>query len=147
MIIAANKMDIPEAMENFNKIKSVYEAKGFKVFPVSAASNDGLDELISASANILRDYPNDIVFEEDFDEYDIYEDISETENQPFTVEKAGERYYVVSGVGVEKMIGYTNIETEKGFAFFQKYLREKGIIEKLEESGINEGDKIGRAHV
>ena len=142
MIIAANKMDIPEAMENFNKIKSVYEAKGFKVFPVSAASNDGLDELISASANILRDYPNDIVFEEDFDEYDIYEDISETENQPFTVEKAGERYYVVSGVGVEKMIGYTNIETEKGFAFFQKYLREKGIIEKLEESGINEGDTV-----
>ena len=142
MIIAANKMDIPEAMENFNKIKSVYEAKGFKVFPVSAASNDGLDELISASANILRDYPNDIVFEEDFDEYDIYEDISETENQPFTVEKAGERYYVVSGVGVEKKIGYTNIETEKGFAFFQKYLREKGIIEKLEESGINEGDTV-----
>lgn len=58
------------------------------------------------------------------------------------MEKAGERYYVVSGVGVEKMIGYTNIDTEKGFAFFQKYLREKGIIEKLEESGINEGDTV-----
>ncbi len=142
MIIAANKMDIPEAAENLKKIKSVYEAKGFKVFPISAASNDGLDELIYASADILRDYPDDIVFEEDFDEYDLYEDMSETENQPFTVEKAGERYYVVCGVGVEKMIGYTNIDTEKGFAFFQKYLREKGIIDKLEESGINEGDTV-----
>ena len=45
-------------------------------------------------------------------------------------------------VGVEKMMGYTNIDTEKGFAFFQKYLREKGIIEALEEKGIEEGDTV-----
>ena len=40
------------------------------------------------------------------------------------------------------MIGYTNIDTEKGFAFFQRYLREKGIIEALEEKGISEGDTV-----
>ena len=51
-------------------------------------------------------------------------------------------YYVVTGVGVEKMMGYTNLETEKGFAFFQKYLREKGIIAALDEKGIKEGDTV-----
>ena len=49
---------------------------------------------------------------------------------------------VVEGVGVEKMIGYTNIDTEKGFAFFQRYLRDKGIIDALKEKGINEGDTV-----
>ena len=49
---------------------------------------------------------------------------------------------MVTGVGVEKMIGYPDIDTEKGFAFFQKYLKEKGIIEALEEKGIKEGDTV-----
>ena len=49
---------------------------------------------------------------------------------------------MVTGTGVEKMIGYTNIDTEKGFAFFQKYLKEKGIIEALEQKGIQEGDTV-----
>ena len=40
------------------------------------------------------------------------------------------------------MIGYTNIDTEKGFAYFQKYLRDKGIIKALEDKGINEGDTV-----
>ncbi len=139
MVIAANKMDIPEAKENFEKIKEIYEAKGIKVFPISAATNSGLDELLSSVADILKDYPDDIVFEEDYDEFVDY---TEPDNEPFTVEQLSEKYFVVEGVGVEKMIGYTNIDTEKGFAFFQKYLREKGIIDKLEEKGINEGDTV-----
>ena len=57
-------------------------------------------------------------------------------NATFTVRR------IASGVGVEKMMGYTNIDTEKGFAFFQKYLREKGIIAALEEKGIKEGDTV-----
>lgn len=138
MVIACNKMDIPEASENYEKIKAEYEPKGIKVFPISAASNKGLDDLLQAVADILRDYPEDIVFQEDFEEF--VED--KIENEPFTIYQPYEGYYVVEGVGVEKMIGYTNIDTEKGFAFFQKYLRDKGIIKALEEKGINEGDTV-----
>jgi len=141
MVIAANKMDIPEAAENFENIKKVYEPKGFLVFPISAATNKGLDELLSAVADILKDYPKDILFEEDYEEY-IDVDYEKADNEPFTIDKIGDNYYVVEGVGVEKMIGYTNIDTEKGFAFFQKYLRDKGIIDKLEEVGVNEGDTV-----
>jgi len=137
-IIAANKTDIPEAMENVERLKAHFEPLGYEVYPISAASNKGLDAIIEAASRKLKDYPADIVFEEDFDEYVE----PEVDSEPFTIEVFDGNYYVVTGVGVEKMIGYTNIDTEKGFAFFQKYLREKGIIDALEEKGIKEGDSV-----
>lgn len=136
-IIAANKTDIPGSEENVERLKEAYEKEGFEVFPISAATNKGLDELLTKVAEILKNYPEDIVFEEEYEEYDEVA----VDQEPFTIEIEDE-VYVVRGVGVEKMIGYTNIDTEKGFAFFQRYLKEKGIIEALEEKGIQEGDTV-----
>ena len=137
-VIAANKTDIPGSEENVARLKEAYEPQGFKVFPISAATNKGLDELLTEVGRILREYPEDIVFEEEYEEYDEVK----VDQEPFTIEEVEDGYFVVTGVGVEKMIGYTNIDTEKGFAFFQKYLKEKGIIEALEEKGIKEGDTV-----
>lgn len=136
-VIAANKTDIPGSEENMERLKEAYEKEGFEVFPISAATNKGLDELLTKVAEILKNYPEDIVFEEEYEEYDEVA----VDQEPFTIEVEDE-VYVVRGVGVEKMIGYTNIDTEKGFAFFQRYLKEKGIIEALEEKGIQEGDTV-----
>lgn len=136
-VIAANKTDIPGSEENVERLKEAYEKEGFEVFPISAATNKGLDELLTKVAEILKNYPEDIVFEEEYEEYDEVA----VDQESFTIEVEDE-VYVVRGVGVEKMIGYTNIDTEKGFAFFQRYLKEKGIIEALEEKGIQEGDTV-----
>ena len=136
-VIAANKTDIPGSEENVERLKEAYEKESFEVFPISAATNKGLDELLTKVAEILKNYPEDIVFEEEYEEYDEVA----VDQEPFTIEVEDE-VYVVRGVGVEKMIGYTNIDTEKGFAFFQRYLKEKGIIEALEEKGIQEGDTV-----
>ena len=102
------------------RLKEAYEKEGFEVFPISAATNKGLDELLTKVAEILKNYPEDIVFEEEYEEYDEVA----VDQEPFTIE-VEDGVYVVRGVGVEKMIGYTNIDTEKGFAFFQRYLKEK----------------------
>ena len=64
------------------------------------------------------------------------------DQEPFTIEEVEDGYFVDYRCRRRKMIGYTNIDTEKGFAFFQKYLKEKGIIEALEEKGIEEGDTV-----
>ena len=136
-VIAANKTDIPGSEENVERLKEAYEKEGFAVFPISAATNKGLDELLTKVAEILKNYPEDIVFEEEYEEYDEVA----VDQEPFTID-IEDGVYVVKGVGVEKMIGYTNIDTEKGFAFFQRYLKEKGIIEALEEKGIGEGDTV-----
>ncbi|WP_317854360.1 GTPase ObgE [Chakrabartyella piscis] len=137
-VIAANKTDIPEAAENVARLQEVYGKEGYQVFPISAATNQGLDDLLMEVGKILQNYPEDIIFEEEYEEYD---EVS-VDREPFVIEEVEDGYYVVTGIGVEKMIGYTNIETEKGFAFFQKYLKEKGIIEALEEKGIEQGDTV-----
>ena len=133
-VIACNKMDIAESNENVEKIRKVYE----HVFPISAATGAGISDLLTCIANILKDYPEDIIFEEDYEEY--YEMPQEQES--FTINITPDGVYIVEGVGVEKMVGYTDLNTEKGFAFFQKYLRDKGIIDALEEKGIQDGDTV-----
>ncbi len=137
-VIAANKMDIPESQDNLEKIKAKYEKEGISVFPISAASNQGIDELLHHVAKLLENSPDIVIFESDYDEYIE----TEIDTEPFTVEKIDEHTFDVKGIGIEKMLGYTNIDTEKGFAFFQKYLREKGIIAKLEELDIVDGDTV-----
>ncbi len=137
-VIACNKMDIPEAQENFEKIKAEFEPQGYKVFPISAAGNQGLDDLIAEVSNIVKNYPEDVIFEEDFEEF-VEEEIVKTR---FTIEVDDEGTYVVEGNGVERMLGFTNLDTEKGYAYFQKYMRDTGIIDALEEKGIQEGDTV-----
>ncbi len=137
VVIACNKMDIETAQENYLKIKEKYEKLGIKVYPISAASNQGLDELLKEVAFILKDYPEDIIFNDDFEEYIEEVDVE----APFTIYEI-EDGFGVEGKGLEKMLANTNLEVEKGYAFFQKYLRDRGIIEALEEKGINEGDTV-----
>ena len=64
-------------------------------------------------------------------------------NEPFTVsydEAANE--YVLEGPRIEKMLGYTNLDSERGFVFFQNFLKENGILEQLEALGIEDGDTV-----
>lgn len=55
---------------------------------------------------------------------------------------AADGAYEISGPKIEKMLGYTNMDSEKGFAFFQRFLREQGIIKELENMGIEDGDTV-----
>ena len=138
-IIVANKIDVMENENNLNLLKETYETKGIKVIPISAATQKGLKDLLIEISKILDQVDEEPVkFEEDFDYFEEPEEIKE----PFTIKKISSSYYVVEETGVEKVIGYTNFESEKGFAFFQKYLRDKGIIDALEKAGIQEGDTV-----
>ena len=60
---------------------------------------------------------------------------------PYTV-TVEDGMYVVEGPKIEKMLGYTNLDSEKGFAFFNKFLKDTGILEELEAAGIQEGDTV-----
>jgi GTP-binding protein len=87
---------------------------------------------------VLANYPKGIVFEPD------YESFFEPEKAEAGIEVSFVRdgYFRVEGPGIERILGYTNMADEKGFAFFQRFMREKGIIAKLEELGIREGDTV-----
>lgn len=97
-----------------------------------------MKELLYYVSDQLKDLDQKpVVFEQEYfpEEELIYEDL------PYTVEKEDE-VYVVEGPKIEKMLGYTNLDSEKGFAFFQKFLKDTGILDELEAAGIEEGDTV-----
>lgn len=140
-VIAANKIDAiySEDEDPVQKLKDEFEPKGIRVFPISAVSGKGLKELLYYVNELLSTVDSaPVVFEQEyFPEFAAFDD------EPYTVvhdEEADE--FVVEGPKIEKMLGYTNIDSEKGFLFFQRFLKEQGILEKLEEAGIEEGDTV-----
>ena len=141
-VIAANKIDmIFEGDEDpVEKIRKEFEPKGIKVYPISAISGEGVRTLLYDVNNMLEKLEQKpIVFEQEFfPEYEMG-----ASDEPFTVTYDEEEdEYVVEGPRIEKMLGYTNLESEKGFVFFQKFLKENEILDKLEELGIEEGSTV-----
>ena len=140
-VIAANKTDLiyPEGEDPVERLKKEFEPQGIRVFPISGVTGAGIEELlyyVSQSLEKLNEEP--IVFQQEF----FPEDELVIADLPYTVEKDDEGVYVVEGPKIEKMLGYTNLDSEKGFAFFQKFLKDTGILDELEAAGIQEGDTV-----
>ena len=143
-VIAANKVDAiyddGSGVDPVQKIRDEFEPKGIKVFPISAVSGEGMKELLYYVNGLLAEINEPpTVFEPEFNpDTEIV-----TGNEPYTVEyNAKDNEYVVEGPRIEKMLGYTNLESEKGFKFFQHFLEDNGILDELEALGIQEGDTV-----
>lgn len=139
-VIAANKMDVcmEGSEEIIEKLRKEFEPKGIEVFSISAVSGQGVKELLYHVQELLKTCPEEVtVYEPEFDPA-----LRFFSEEPFTVEVNEEGEYVVEGPRIEKMLGYTNIDSEKGFLFFQRFLKEQGILKQLEELGIEEGDTV-----
>lgn len=142
-VIAANKIDAiyddgSGQEDPVKELKAEFEPKGIPVFPISAVSGKGVKELlyfVKEKLAGINDEP--VIFAREFD----LDSLNIAPNLPYTVEKDGDTY-VVEGPRIEKMLGYTNLESEKGFEFFQKFLKDNGILEELEKAGIQEGDMV-----
>ena len=141
-VIAANKIDCfygDDREQVLTRLKEQFEPERIKVFPISAVSGEGVKELLYHTRQMLDQMDEDkIVFER---EYMVQ--MPDFSSEPFTVEKGEEEgLYIVEGPRIERMLGYTNLDSEKGFEFFQKFLKTNGILEQLEELGIEEGDTV-----
>jgi len=141
-VIAANKLDVLYGEEKdiaMELLKTELEPEGMKIFPISAATGEGIDELLFYVHDMLKNIDDTpIVFEKEF-----FPDSLEVSEEPYFVEYDEEdEVYVVEGPRIEKMLGYTNIDSEKGFEFFQKFLKSNGILDELEALGIKDGDTV-----
>ncbi|MGN0341542.1 MAG: GTPase ObgE [Roseburia sp.] len=140
-VIAANKIDAlyEGQSEVIDALRREFEPEGVSVFPISAVSRQGVRELMYHVKGLL-DQMDDapIVYEQEF-----FPDSHFADGEPYTIEISPEDgAYVVEGPKIDKMLGYTNIESEKGFLFFQKFLKEQGILKELEQKGIQDGDTV-----
>ena len=142
-VIAANKMDAIYEEDQEAALKAIreeFEPKGMKVFPISAVSGQGLSELLFEVSRMLENIGEETtVFEPEY----FPEKLLEGMDEPYSVTyDEDEKEYVVEGPRIEKMLGYTNLESEKGFRFFQNFLKENGILDELEAMGIKDGDTV-----
>lgn len=142
-VIAANKVDAlyGDMEEAIEAVRREFEPKGIPVYPISAVSGQGLKELLYYVNEMLSKVSDEVtVFEQ---EYFPESAGLNAADEAFTVVYDNENdEYVIEGPKIEKMLGYTNLESEKGFTFFQNFLKETGILEQLESLGIEDGDTV-----
>ncbi len=143
-VIAANKIDAMYTEEgepsNVERLKAEFEPKGIKVFPISAVTGEGVKEVLSYVYSELSKLDRKtVVFEQEY-----FPELENTyQNEPYTVsydDKTNE--YIIEGPRIEKMLGYTNLDSEKGFVFFQNFLKKTGILKELEDLGIQDKDTV-----
>ena len=140
-VIAANKLDVLYEGESevISQLKSEFEPQGIPVYPISAVSGQGLKELLYAVKKMLDEIQEEpVVYAPEYDP---------SQNQAVQDAFTGEidpqdGAVVVEGPTIEKMLGYTNLEAERGFLFFQNFLKEQGILKELEQKGIQDGDTV-----
>lgn len=139
-IIAANKIDaIPEGDDVIERIRDEYGKLGYDVYPISAATGKGVRELLYAVRNLLNTLPDEVtVFEPEMSV--ARDDFSKEPYEVFFDEK--NNVFCVEGPRIERMLGYTNLDSEKGFVFFQNFLKDNGILKELEALGIKDGDTV-----
>ncbi len=141
-VIAANKIDaLYDGADDdaITLLKEAFEPEGIEVYPISAVSGAGVKPLLYAISRLLKETEREpVVFERE------YFPEEEEETLPYTVSKAEdeENVYLVEGPRIERMLGYTNLESEKGFDFFQKFMKDNGILDELEALGIKDGDTV-----
>lgn len=138
-IIAANKTDILQDEDIYNEFLAAMKEKGYDVFPISAATGEGLDALMKHTFTKLQDLPP-------IQEFDIELDINEEEfidktDKGFEV-NVEDGVYVVSGTWIEAVGGSVNFSDTESLQFFQQALKNRGVIDALAEAGIQEGDTV-----
>ena len=139
-VIAANNIDAMYGESNtiIDDIKKEFEPE-IKVYPISAVSGKGLKELLYHVREMLDEFDDaPTVFEQEYDPKQFFDNVED----PYTVEKIKDGLYSIEGPRIERMLGYTNLESEKGFVFFQNFMKENGILDELEALGITDGDTV-----
>lgn len=136
-IVVANKSDVTLDDENFKQLEKVCNEKGLKLFKTSAATKQGVDEVVEYLAKELESIPK-----EDIVQIDENYGQNEVVDQNFYVEKKAEDYYLVYGEPIERLMMKVNIFDIESRQYMQRVLNNMGVMDKLREKGLKSGDTI-----
>ena len=135
-IVVANKTDIITDEDLFKSFCDEIKNRGYELFTISAASHSGVKELMKHVSGLLDTLPvpEVLVCEDTFSSEALSDD-------NITVKRVNGAF-VVAGKRVERIIDSTNFDDYESLQFFQRSLREIGVIDMLIDAGINEGDMV-----
>lgn len=136
-VVAANKIDVMQDEENYNKLAKIAKQKGYEIYKISAVTGEGLSELFNRVAELLKDIPKQELEEVDKTVYYNYED--EDEGWRITREN---NTFIIEGKEIETVMRRINFSDYESLAYFQKTLKKMGVDAELKRRGIKEGDIV-----
>ena len=136
-IVVANKCDMADP-EQIARFRQYIEEKGLPFYEISAATTQGTAELVQATAAMLQTLPPILQYEA---EAPSPEELAENAHGGFEIEVEDGVYYV-NAMWLEPILRTVNMEDYSSLQYFQRVLRSSGIIDALEEKGIQEGDTV-----
>lgn len=136
-ILVANKIDAMQDETEYNELEKLAEENNLELFKISAATGQGLKELLNRVAEKLKELPKEELVEtEERVVYTLKEDKNE-----FDV-RIEDGVYVVDGPAIEKLLGRVNMEDNESLYYFQKSIKALGVEDRLKQMGIQEGDTV-----
>ena len=145
MIVALNKVDLPEAQENLPRLRATLEGEGHTVFGISAATGQGVPDLLNHVAARMREI-REVEAEErkraaEKPKRRVYT-IGNVDERAWDITQTAPDHYVVTGVGIERFARMTNFSQWESAERFQRVLDRAGILDELERIGVKEGDTV-----
>jgi len=134
-VVVANKMDLPEAEENYARLKEYVEARGLEIYRASAATGEGLRELMYKAFDLMMNY------EPEEDEQDLAR-LDEIDPDSFEIVAGNDTDYEVRGKNIERLVAMTNFDNDEALYRFQLIWKRLGIDEALKEHGCQEGETV-----
>ena len=135
-IIAANKVDVLQDSDNFEKLEAIAKENGYEIYKISAVTGEGLKELFNRIAEVLKTIPKEELEEIDKTAYYTME-----EEDGWTVRREGS-YFVVEGKDIEKLMRRINFSDYESLGYFHLSLKKLGVDAELRRKGIKEGDIV-----
>ena len=134
-------MDIANNEELIKEIEDLCQKQNLKLFKISAATKEGIDELIEYIAQELKSIPKEDIVQVD-EMYGFEDEIVDQEWNVYTEQRKDGIYYIVTGAPIERLMSKVNVFDIESRQYMQKVLRQLGVMDKLKEMGIEEGDFI-----
>ena len=141
MLVALNKVDIPEAQEQLPALTRELESRGYPVYPISAATGEGVASLMQAVAASLREALEQEVEEEKPQERRRYT-LETMDERAWQAQRLSRHHFAVTGVGVERFTVMTDFSRDEGQERFERFLASSGIAAELERIGVEDGDVV-----
>ena len=137
-VVVANKMDILEDESIFEEFKNELEDRGYKVFKMSAATRQGVDDVIAYVSELLKEAEEiELVSEEEMFRPEL--DEQQDEGLQIDIEDG---VYVVTGKSLRRIMYSVNFDDMESLQYFQKAMESQGVFDRLREMGIEDGDTV-----
>jgi len=141
MLVALNKVDVSEAQQKLESLTAELQNRGYAVFPISAVTGEGVQELLQAVAGVLREVQQN---EAEIEKPQVRRryTLENVDERAWNVDRLSRHHFAVTGIGIERFTRMTDFSRDEAVERFQRLLESSGISDELGRLGVESGDVV-----